>query len=842
MDFAHLRRLVVLIASSTSLSAHAASLDPATFETTLAIGGSVTIEKTVTLDEGVPALSRVDVFFLADNTGSMGALLTTVKNNATTIVSEIAGGDPRFAGIDAAFGVARYLEDPSEGVLPTRAYQLLQAVTTDQTAVDVAINSWSPEGGGDFPEANFFALQQVATEGSPTPSGVSTGHVTGWRPDSGRVIVWFGDASSHIATISQAETIAALTGANVIVAAINTRGANSGIDTSAQATAIVTATAGTLTNNVSGTATTIDAILDAIEEATNEVDIALTTSGDTSGLDVDFLCTSVEGCSGVLPGESRTLDMTITALEPGFFEFTTSAVGIAGAVELDTITVLGDPDEQPPVCDPLVEDGNTFTGTARDDGEGDAGIQSISLQLAINMDLIVDPFTPGDPVVTFTLQAIDSTQFAQGTVVISDGQNEPVLCEEAEIFGDRIIYPAMSNSGGGWPEAIQINEDQDFAYIALRDLGVSAYDVSPPQSAFHINNFTPTSGECGGDSFFADEIVLFPDEIGISGGACGLLVVSGPNTAPVLEERIAIPGGEAEEAAVRVESEDVSHAYVAAWGMGLQIFTEDCSSGSCVISPRGSLGEVDPGTPDDPSDPNFWGYSLAIWVEELETELGLKVVAYVASTEGLQIIDVTNPDNPILLARFDTNPDDLALSGLDSVPQDIVVADGHAYLPIWLAGLLVIDVSNPFDSPFVPSETQRILVKDGTSSAFFKVEISERENRVYASEGLNGLTVFHQWTADGSLTFDSRIPIGVEDPLCNVDPVSGESDACWAWAIDESGRLVGVTYGVWPGSPLGGGFVLFQDTLGNVCGLLGIEPFLVLAPLYLRRRLRRRRS
>jgi hypothetical protein len=43
------------------------------------------------------------------------------------------------------------------------------------------------------------------------------------------------------------------------------------------------------------------------------------------------------------------------------------------------------------------------------------------------------------------------------------------------------------------------------------------------------------------------------------------------------------------------------------------------------------------------------------------------------------------------------------------------------------------------------------------------------------------------------------------------------SDICWAWAIDEVGELVGVTYGVLD-SPLGGGYQLITMPTNSVEG------------------------
>ena len=153
----------------------------------------------------------------------------------------------------------------------------------------------SPGGcGGDWAEANFFALHQLATGGGRTDGkcidplypgatcsdkGYATGYDVGWRDDAGRIILWFGDACSWSTTVDTSEVNAALLANNVIVAGINTYSERRGIDyrtdtnrgsclfsgaEPGQATLVTSATSGTLTNSVSGTVATVDAVLEAV--------------------------------------------------------------------------------------------------------------------------------------------------------------------------------------------------------------------------------------------------------------------------------------------------------------------------------------------------------------------------------------------------------------------------------------------------------------------------------------------------------------------------------------------------------------------------------------------------
>jgi hypothetical protein len=353
-----------------------------------------------------------------------------------------------------------------------------------------------------------------------------------------------------------------------------------------------------------------------------------------------------------------------------------------------------------------------------------------------------------------------------------------------------------------WPEAIQLDESQSYAYLALQRSGLDIYDIAERDDPFRTGNFMPDSEECPED-FFADEVELVVDaeavDAVVSGGACGVVGVDVLDASnPTFIDRLPVPFGLAEET-TGIDYGESLMLYVASYWQGLQIFevVGDCP-GSCEIQPRGSIG-VD----DD------WGASLAVWMEVVPiVEAPPQILVYVASTEGLQIVDVSNPDVPVLLGRLDTNPTDIPLANLDDVPQDVVVSGGLAFIPLWLGGLIVVDVQNPAN----PIEIQRVAASPNT--AFFKVEVSSQRNRVYVTEGISGLAVFNQ-LENGTLALEKRFPIGVGDERCKF--TNGVSDACWAWGVDEVGELVGVTYGIL-GSPRGGGFQLISMPVESVAG------------------------
>ncbi|MBM6400558.1 hypothetical protein [Phycicoccus sonneratiae] len=161
------------------------------------------------------ATPKADVYLLADTTGSMSPVLDAVKAGADAIL-----GDPALAAFDVAWGVGNYRDFP----VPTPnsyAFQHQQSPTTDHTAAGLAIGAWSADEGGDTSEGQLYALHQLATD-----AGI------GWRADSKRIVVWFGDAPGHdpictdltglASAITEASATADLVGAGITVVAVST--------------------------------------------------------------------------------------------------------------------------------------------------------------------------------------------------------------------------------------------------------------------------------------------------------------------------------------------------------------------------------------------------------------------------------------------------------------------------------------------------------------------------------------------------------------------------------------------------------------------------------------------
>jgi hypothetical protein len=165
--------------------------------------------------------AKVDVYFLADTTGSMGSILNAVRTGANNVLAALSG-----LGADMAFGVGNY-KDFASG--DPYAFQHQVSPTNLAPTVAAAINMWSAAGGSDIPEGQLFALDSLA---------IPPGPPVGWRGGSKRIIVWFGDAPGHepvcpalsgaMAAITEASVTARLVAEGITVLAIST--ANPGLD------------------------------------------------------------------------------------------------------------------------------------------------------------------------------------------------------------------------------------------------------------------------------------------------------------------------------------------------------------------------------------------------------------------------------------------------------------------------------------------------------------------------------------------------------------------------------------------------------------------------------------
>ncbi len=158
---------------------------------------------------------KADVYLLADTTFSMFPVIEAVKAGADAILA-----DPALAAFDVAWGVGNYRDFPNP-VPNSYAFQHQLSPTTDTTTAATAIGAWSAGPGGRHPRGPAVRPPRARDERRDR-----------WRPDSKRIVVWFGDAPGHDpictdltglgAAITEASATADLTGAEITVVAVST--------------------------------------------------------------------------------------------------------------------------------------------------------------------------------------------------------------------------------------------------------------------------------------------------------------------------------------------------------------------------------------------------------------------------------------------------------------------------------------------------------------------------------------------------------------------------------------------------------------------------------------------
>ena len=123
---------------------------------------------------------NVDVYFLIDTTGSMGAAIDNVKININSLVTSLTASYPAIA-----FGVGEFKDFNSGDPF---CYNNALPMTQGNTGlVSSAINALSANGGGDFAEGQLFALDRISEPSS----------VVGWRTNTTKIVILIGDYPAH---------------------------------------------------------------------------------------------------------------------------------------------------------------------------------------------------------------------------------------------------------------------------------------------------------------------------------------------------------------------------------------------------------------------------------------------------------------------------------------------------------------------------------------------------------------------------------------------------------------------------------------------------------------------
>ena len=211
---------------ATPALALAAGVSPASVSDDADPGETIHVVKTITTPEIPP---KPDIVLLVDHTGSMGDAIASVKAEMANIIATVTAAQP-----DAQFAVAQYC-DVGEG-----PFDVLQNLTDSSAAAVAAVTGISLCGGSDTPEAQINALWEIGDGGDAIT----------FRPDSSRIVVWFGDAPGHDPSLThtEADATASLVDADAQVLAISV-GMNQ-LDSTGQATRITDATDGALVSGI----------------------------------------------------------------------------------------------------------------------------------------------------------------------------------------------------------------------------------------------------------------------------------------------------------------------------------------------------------------------------------------------------------------------------------------------------------------------------------------------------------------------------------------------------------------------------------------------------------------
>lgn len=310
------RGALVAVAGLGSQMALADSISPTSYAATIGVGGTTTVNKTVTVSKEATT-SKLDIFFLADTTGSMGGAIASVKAAAASLLTN-----------SAALGDVQWAVGEYKDIGDSWVYKQNTAFTSTQANVTAGINAWGASGGGDTPEANLFALRSAAND-------------SGWRAGAGKVLVWFGDAIGHDPSgpdaTTEAQATAALQAKGIKVEAVN----NGNLDGTGQATRIAAATGGgVFASSGAGVGAAIAAAITSA--VSNYTKVCLDTSETPAGLSA----TSSACITGTFDRSiDRDFNFTLdfTGLSVGDYSFSTYGTVDGGrvATEADRISVTG---------------------------------------------------------------------------------------------------------------------------------------------------------------------------------------------------------------------------------------------------------------------------------------------------------------------------------------------------------------------------------------------------------------------------------------------------------------------------------------------------------------------
>ncbi|WP_147073278.1 DUF4347 domain-containing protein, partial [Microcystis aeruginosa] len=277
-------------------------------------------------------------------------------------------------------------------------------------------------------------------------------------------------------------------------------------------------------------------------------------------------------------------------------------------------------------------------------------------------------------------------------------------------------------------EAHDVKVVGNYAYVADFSLGLQIIDISNPTNPTLISNYDTYSGAYGVE-------VVGNYAYVVSGGGVGLEIIDISNSTnptfisfnpDVVADDLEVVGNYAYVGGkIGLAIIDISNPAYPNFIVYSIVNYSNVSDVQVVgnyaylASDNGGLQIIDISNPENPTlKGNYDTPGIASDVEVVGN------YAYVADgwDGGLQIIDISNPTNPIFIGNYDTN----------SVANDVEVVGNYAYVADDMAGLKIIDISNP---------TNPILIDyyDDFSTVAYGVEVVG--NYAYVADYFDGLKI-----------------------------------------------------------------------------------------------------
>jgi von Willebrand factor type A domain/Winged helix-turn-helix DNA-binding len=127
-------------------------------------------------EETMSDVNALDLAFVVDTTGSMGAFIQAAQSQMIAMIDALATGHE----VDLRLAVVEYRDHPPQDQMVYRVHPFRE----DRKAVQKTINGLQPDGGGDGPESVFDGVLAACRE-------------LAWRPHARRLAVLVGDAPPH---------------------------------------------------------------------------------------------------------------------------------------------------------------------------------------------------------------------------------------------------------------------------------------------------------------------------------------------------------------------------------------------------------------------------------------------------------------------------------------------------------------------------------------------------------------------------------------------------------------------------------------------------------------------